>query len=313
VFKKREVTDELINNIVTSYKQGNTISFIAKLFHIRFITVRKILNEYGIVFRRAPGRKLNINEDCAISLYKKYDNITKVARKLDVSPDVIRRILERNNIRLLNNLGGAKKFDKYYFDVVNTEVKAYFLGLLFADGSIRKIKGEDSFKISLGLTETDSYLVEKFKEVLKSEHKIQTYKCSSGTTQYRLAIHNKYFGESLVRAGLLPDKVKYSRLPQLSEELTFHFLRGLLDGDGSIVIVKNKRLLVVIYGNYAVLNDVKLFLDNKNIKACVYKHKNFFSLHICRQVCVLKFLEMLYKDATIKMERKYKKYVGDNK
>jgi len=48
-----------------------------------------------------------------ISHYNEYGNISKIARLFNVSSDTIRRILKRNNVKLLHNLGGAKKFDKH--------------------------------------------------------------------------------------------------------------------------------------------------------------------------------------------------------
>ena len=47
-----------------------------------------------------------------------------------------------------------------YFDKINTEEKAYWLGFLYADGSISS--KED--KIELGLAEKDLHHIEKFKQ-----------------------------------------------------------------------------------------------------------------------------------------------------
>ena len=59
------------------------------------------------------------------------------------------------------------KFDINYFDNINSFKKAYWLGFLSADGSLK------NNKVQICLSDKDH--IEKFKEDLKSEHKISDF------------------------------------------------------------------------------------------------------------------------------------------
>ncbi len=58
-----------------------------------------------------------------------------------------------------------------YFSNIDTEDKAYFIGLLMADGSINKRRGEYTI-VSLHTSIVDIDIVEKLKYFTQSENKI---------------------------------------------------------------------------------------------------------------------------------------------
>lgn len=252
--------------------------------------------------------KIRKEDDFLIKkFYMKLGNIAEIARYFSVSSDTIRRSLLRSNTPLLNNLGGAKKFNKYYFDIIDSEYKSYFLGLLFSDGSIRRTTDADSWRIYFGLSEEDVYLVEAYKTALDSGHDIWSYKCDSGKYMYKHAVRNKYFGENLINKGLVPEKSKCSNFPTyLNDDLCFHFIRGVLDGDGTVCIDKNNKFRITIYGNEKFLSGMKDFLYNVGIISYLNPYPTTYGLTISKK-CLSYFIDRLYNDSTIKMIRKHKK------
>jgi hypothetical protein len=62
------------------------------------------------------------------------------------------------------------KFNREFFNVIDTEEKAYWLGFLAADGCIRKNK-KNSHQLVLKLSVRDMGHVVKFKKSLKSNHR----------------------------------------------------------------------------------------------------------------------------------------------
>lgn len=62
-------------------------------------------------------------------------------------------------------------YDENYFNVVDTKEKAYFLGLLYADGC--NVNHPTTGELSITLQEEDSYILEKFKQVLKSDYPLE--------------------------------------------------------------------------------------------------------------------------------------------
>ena len=82
------------------------------------------------------------------------------------------------------------KFDINYFDNINSFKKAYWLGFLSADGSLK------NNKVQICLSDRDH--IEKFKEDLKSEHKISINnyldkRTNKIYTSYSIQITNKLF------------------------------------------------------------------------------------------------------------------------
>ena len=61
-----------------------------------------------------------------------------------------------------------KHVNEDYFEVIDTEEKAYWLGFLYADGSV----GTSRYTVELALKEEDYEHILKFKEHIESEHKI---------------------------------------------------------------------------------------------------------------------------------------------
>ena len=83
---------------------------------------------------------------------------------------------------LLNKFGVERRDDKHkskyylnerYFEYIDSEEKAYWLGFLFADGFVNK----DSY-VGIALQSSDYHHLEKFRDCIHSNHIIHTYKCS---------------------------------------------------------------------------------------------------------------------------------------
>ena len=94
---------------------------------------------------------------------------------------------------------------------------------------------------------------------------------------------------------------------QIPHELMHHFLRGYFDGDGSIchTIQDGKiRWQVSFIGTIHFLNYVQKFLNKKHeLSTCGNNYRFNFS-----KFCDVKdILNILYKDATIFLDRKYEK------
>ena len=68
----------------------------------------------------------------------------------------------------------TKPFDKHFFDVIDTEEKAYWLGFIYADGYVTKTV------FGIKLKDSDTCHLEKLKSALKSEHSIGHYTIRSG-------------------------------------------------------------------------------------------------------------------------------------
>lgn len=192
------------------------------------------------------------------------------------------------------------------FEKIDTEEKAYWLGFLYADGAIDKIK----HSIRLGLSERDKQTVEDFKNFTGYTGPLYIDKYTRpplNRSMYTCCIHSKKMTHDLIKNGAVPRKTFIITYPQtISSELDNHFIRGYFDGDGTI---GNNFSLAGTYEFLEVVQE-KLMV-NCNLKKTKIFQPTKQKIHILtyggsRQKCRIR--EWLYKDATVFMQRKKDKF-----
>lgn len=252
-----------------------------------------------------------------ISLYESGFSTPKIKEILNVNQFVIDRILKQNLIEKRDNSESKKKYtvDKYYFDNINTENKAYFLGLMYADGW----NDEKHTKIGIQLSEKDSGILEIFKKDINySGPLLFQNKNLKNTNSVRLVIGDKYLSKSAANLGLVQNKTKILKnIPNIPSDLIRHFIRGYFDGDGSVIISKNKRgtkdtLTISIVGMEEFLNKLNIILSkitnkpNRNLVSVnhsIVKYLNFKG-----NISAKLIYDYFYKDATTYFPRKKNKF-----
>ena len=110
---------------------------------------------------------------------------------------------------------------------------AYILGFIFADGCL--VEHRNGYH-GLDITSKDLQLLRLIKERLDAEHKI-----SRKERGYHIQIRNQEIYNSLLRLGLTPRKSKTIKFPIIPKRHSSHFIRGLFDGDGSVMIWREPR------------------------------------------------------------------------
>lgn len=233
----------------------------------------------------------------------------KIAKKYNIHHSTVYRYLEENDIPRRSNKINSRKytFNENYFDTIDTEEKAYWLGFIFADGFQDKQN-----HIGMALSAKDKPHLEEFKKALNATYEIKVYKAASGYkpgAEYaRLLCKSKHCCNQLSKLGAIPHKTLQLNFPTyLDDSLKHHFLRGYFDGDGSWSIAKNTKL-----GYQFKLCGTKDFLegvcDILALPKKLYKKGNNFYISKGGKY-VLKIMEYLYNDASIYLERKYKRFL----
>ena len=116
-----------------------------------------------------------------------------------------------------------------FFENIDNEHKAYWLGMLVADGNISDF-GRKSYTIRLLLKNSDIYHVEQFAKDIGIDKKVHINNDGRGS----IAIHSKKMFFDLMSHGVMPQKTRHEVFPELPKELVPHFIRGFFDGDGTI-------------------------------------------------------------------------------
>lgn len=173
--------------------------------------------------------KNKLSPESKIEIIKNYEHqsITFLGKKYGVSSQAIYQLLKKRNVPIKSSTKSKRKYDIYddYFENIDTEDKAYFLGLMYADGYNNTDKGEASITLQSG----DTKILDVFREKLKTNKPLRIDR-----TYHKLALENKKISKDLARHGCVQAKTFKLKFPKLKKELVRHFIRGYFDGDGCI-------------------------------------------------------------------------------
>lgn len=131
-----------------------------------------------------------------------------------------------------------------YFDHLTTPEQAYMLGFLWADGHVRK----DGYAVAIKVNKRDRDIVEYVRRQLESDHVI------ADTSEDRVIIsfNSQKLNLALRSLGFSSRKT-YEDLVPAYGEYDLAFIRGLIDGDGSIWFSRNNWSMQVT-GNMSICN-----------------------------------------------------------
>lgn len=268
------------------------------------------------------GRKVKHNYK---ELYQRHldgESIKRISESTGVHVQCMYSYFRKNKWKYNKDIVPRQKgytVNDSYLDEMNSEDKAYFLGWMLSDGYIQKNK------IYLKLKKPDSYIIEEMFSKFSKGYKLLKEKEARGKSVSSTKITNK-----LRKYGCVENKtVKGFKLPILPKELYRHFIRGYFDGDGSISIrtERKKQVIVSICSiDLLFLEQLKNKLKEFNINSSIYKEKrkgrkmklpgnicsignyDMYRIVIGSHKDRLKFYEFLYKNCSIKLERKFKLY-----
>jgi hypothetical protein len=253
--------------------------------------------------------KLLLDKNEIIKKYNELRNIHKVAKYFNVSVTPIIRIIKNEGIELTNR---RYEVNHDYFNIIDTEEKAYWLGFLYADGYIRERKSGNSLEIKLSIKDYDHLLL--FRECVGSNHLIKEshnkvkYNGRVSTSRMaHLAIYSSKMVESIKKKGFHSRKTFTIDNPNLEKKIIPHFIRGYFDGDGSFSFNPeeyiNKTQIVSASDNFKrfIIEE----LDDNNIKINLYSE---IKLQIQNKMDNNKFYDYIYRDAKIYLKRKKEKY-----
>lgn len=249
------------------------------------------------------------NEAAAIDEYL-HDPTTPIA-----TISKTHHIVAKTLVYWIDKLGLNKRnpnFRKYQcnehiFDVIDTEEKAYWLGFLLADGYNNQERG--FIKLSLGDCDYD-HLV-KFNNFLGSNAPIKSDVGGSGNRTWSLWINRRYLSTILAKYNIIQNKSGKEKFSELiPSELYCHYIRGLIDGDGSvsdgdqpmISLVGSKSLLTRVLNIFATITPL-------NTNQHISQHGVIWKLRLNAQKNVLDLYQYLYQNATIFLDRKYNKAI----
>lgn len=212
------------------------------------------------------------------------------------------------------------KVNEDYFKFIDTEEKAYWLGFLYADGCVTQAtKYSKRLQVNLSIKDIDH--LEILRKNLESTSGIREFLNDSSkqgfgkSMQCRLTVNSNKLCSDLEDKGCKQAKTNSASIPKVSKMFLKHFVRGLIDGDGSFSMIPRKqysgyRVQFELVGNSLELIEfVKSYFSENGINTKIYTRKtnNTKRLITSSTKEISKIFELLYKDSNIHLQRKYDK------
>lgn len=235
-----------------------------------------------------------------LSHYDNALNANQISKIVNKSFWYIKKVLIANrNPTFKKYYNGNMK----YFENIDTDSKAYFLGFIAADGCICDSRSTKGLTITINIK--DRMILDSFKKELCSENPVKELK---NNNLIRFVIYNKELTDSLAKYEILPRKslLMSNIIVHIPKEFKYAFIRGYFDGDGSFSFdEKRKRGTIAIRGTNEFLLGI---INTLNINTyCFKQYDSIPNLSISAKKNIKKFFELIYQNSTIHLDRKYNK------
>ena len=260
-----------------------------------------------------------------IDLYKTGKTPSQICKEVDSlkdrKPQTLYPILIKAGLYQKKDKNDLRRFkvNDHYFDVIDNEHKAYWLGLLLADGFLSNSgHATESFGISLSIK--DKYILEEFVKDLESTYAVKEYigksKFENSCTNFAYAkllikskqIFNKLIGFTTKKSydGVVPEEY-------IPDDLKIHFIRGYFDGNGGLSIGSGSHLYTLDFtGTKEIITWILKYFNKENLKLQERhpdRDNNNVSIKISGDKQIYSIMSRIYKDATIYLIRKYDRYL----
>ena len=184
-----------------------------------------------------------------VEAYSRGGSSVDIGAEFGVSNVAVGRIVRRHGGQMRNRYDSqiTHKCNRHFFDVIDTEAKAYWLGFVAADGSISK------GVLKIALAWVDAGHLEKFRAALASAHPIKRRVAGGGykpgAVSAEFSVRSAELAMALAQFGIIPRKSHTVRPPTLRDDLVHHFWRGVFDGDGSICKTNKEQWRIMLVGS----------------------------------------------------------------
>lgn len=306
---------QLINEeYIKQYNQGKTYWQIAETNNDTYKNVVEAISGHRFEARLLPSEeKRNI-----CNLYLAGSSTVKIGKLYGVWNHSITAVLDECGIQRDRRLSTRKyRLDEHYFDELDTQNKCYIFGLLLSDGS----NNPDKQTVSISLQEGDVEILEKVRTEIKSDKPLEYLDYSNKhdfgyhyQNQYRLLLFSNRVCEALISHGLVKNKSLILGFPKdVPDVYISHMVRGMWDGDGTLGKYGNNINVSLTATKMFCSGLQEYILEKLGIESKIYDaacHNGVTSvLLISKNSDKLKFLNWMYQDAILYLQRKYDKYM----
>ncbi|MEX3713542.1 LAGLIDADG family homing endonuclease [Cytobacillus horneckiae] len=228
-------------------------------------TVRKYVKKYGLECLSNPKRHIKKaegvlynNKSWLLEQLRLYGSGKKISEVHNLPKTSINRWIRKYGLQDKRNVGqNCRKHSlkEDFFENIDSEEKAYWLGFLIADGCIYHNKTSYDITFTLGLI--DKPHLEKLKNSWGSSNLIKEIRGTKGNVDVRYCVSSKKMYKDLEGLGVIRRKTGFEIIPNIPRDLIRHFIRGYFDGDGSTTCFKEYSLI-----GFSICCSNRFFLEN---------------------------------------------------
>lgn len=306
------------------FNKGKTYKEIGKELEVSENTVYNHVKKMGLKRRVVLTDKEKQN---IINRIKNGETYTAIAKDYKRDVSTISDIATSIGYKCKNNRNRKYNFNEDFFEVIDTEHKAYWLGFIVADGAVCKTDKStisDANRLYINISNNDKELLNIFCDDLNYDKtQVKSYipneSTYSNNVMCKLNINSTKICEDLKKYGIIKQKTGKEKFVLLDDALMPHFIRGFFDGDGTVynTYQNGPRITHVGFsGNYIFLNNLKTYLkkqgiikNNNKITQEKRNNCNCCSYSFANKKDIKSFFDYIYKDATVFLERKHNKFL----
>lgn len=234
-----------------------------------------------------------------------------IGNTLGVTRERVRQLLRKHDIpntrinRAPTFRATEDSFNEHYFDLIDSEEKAYWLGFVAAKARVSISANGARKDVSINMKNSRLHHLEMFKSVIGLEKEIGTTKAVTRGVQYSghlLSMFSNHLSNVLQFYGITSPKYEHVEIPEIPPYLIFHCFRGYFESKGfAWESPSNGLKLLIFYGSKNILEDFSSCLLDYDIKLPKpYKGpgRNYHRMTI-PFTAGRKILDLLYEDATV--------------
>jgi DNA invertase Pin-like site-specific DNA recombinase len=302
-------------------EDGFAAKRVANILKLDQAEVRKIIKENSWSFVKEEFSQDKIER--IIELYKRGVSAKQLGFKFGIDKRRVQKWASNNDIlRNKNDSHRFTEFNQHIFDVIDTPQKAYWLGFFYADAYNCDIT--NTFSLTLAGIDYD-HLVKLTKFIELPVEKIIVYNppevLGENDAEYAtcsVKMYSKHVCSKMTELGCMRAKSFLIKYPEwLPKELNVHFIRGIIDGDGSIYMKnKNNEWKINLVSTKECLSKIEeiIMLETECSLKTNYLSKtnnNTYIFNTGGNQKVKKICDWLYKESApeTRLDRKYQKYL----
>lgn len=326
------IQEDFERDFLRYYNQGMSTTKICEILNEKRDRGYKFLRKNNLPSHKEFSRLISLEDENKIKdLYLRGFTIEEISKALNIKEGTVNYHLRKLKITRLN--GKVADCNENYFQEIDTPNKAYFLGLLYADGGFTKHKrknGNYNLTLTLELKKEDKYIIEEFKKQIQSSLPIKESKREMtsyvNNKKYCFTKDNFYFRISckkmindLISLGCIENKTyDLKGIPNIKKEFKKYFLLGFYDGDGIASVGKTGYM--GFCGTEAMMKSISSFLEIelkiKHRKVYFNKFNNIYYLQYTTKEEMEKIFEYFYNDTDIpyliRKKNKIENYLNAN-